>query len=125
MPVVVASPRSPVPTPPATPSSTNPFAAAVVAKLRAPEANIIIVAAEDYSNFTLNEQSDPPSILQTATVWVSGPSRKTKCRSLMDNCANYTFITKKIADAVELEICDRDELALGGFGGNRTSGLFN
>jgi len=60
----------------------------------------------------------------TASVWINGPAGRVKIRALLDLCANNSFVSRRVAEAVGLIVDDKEPHMIGGFNGNLSGPFF-
>ena len=70
--------------------------------------------------------SEGTVLLQTATVTVLYPrtGESATCRIIFDLCSQRSYITKKLTRRLNAPIVGTEPLAVGGFGGHSTSGMY-
>lgn len=60
----------------------------------------------------------------TASVWVNGPAGRVKIRALLDLCANNSYVSRRVAEAVGLVEDNKEPHMVGGFNGNMSGPFF-
>lgn len=82
----------------------------------------------DYSDpetIALPIHSEPSTLLQTASVIITGPGGRLRARCLLDNAAHHSYITRRVVEAIMLISIGKKSMSIGGFGGKRSTGIYN
>ena len=95
-------------------------AAIVAAAIR--NSHAVLSVQEPSALHTIKEDD---SLLQTSAVWITGPSGRVKIRTLMDLAANKCYLTRRVAEVLELPVLGQEQHAVNGFGGIKTEELYD